>query len=348
VTDYRRNIAEDKLSSWRCPGAAHQSNADSLVDKIFSGAARRRLRLAASAVAGINRRLEWHYDRWLLAHRFQYQFGRKLDLRAPRTFNEKVCYKRLYDRRPLLTMVADRVRVREYIAGRVGTDYLTRIYQICLSPLEIDYERLPSQFVVKASHGTGMIQIVRDKAALKIDEVTPQFQHWLGRNLYAEEREWCYRDIPPRLVIEELLLDERGMIPADWKFYVFSGKAAYVDVHFGRYSNDQRNMYDRALNRVNVRWLYPNLPTDPAFPHNIEAMFEVAERLAVGFDFLRVDLYNIAGRIVVGELTNYPYGGMAPFDPPEFDQVLGAMWSVPRRYDGEAAPPIDWMHGARR
>jgi hypothetical protein len=315
------------------PGAAASSSAGSLVKRILPATARRKLRVAASAIVHINRDLEWQYDRWLLSRRFRYQFGRKLDLRAPRTFNEKVCYKRLYDRRPLLTMVADRVRVREYIAEKVGAEHLTKIYQICCSPLEIDYGRLPAQFVVKASHGTGMILIVRDKAALRIDDITPQFQHWLRRSLYTEEREWCYRDIPQRLVIEELLLDENGMIPSDWKIYVFGGKAAYVDVHFGRYTDDRRNMYDRALRRINVRWLYPNLPGDPVFPANIEAMFEAAEKLAAGFDFLRVDLYNIAGRIVVGELTNYPYGGMAPFDPLEFDEVLGRMWSIPRRYE---------------
>jgi hypothetical protein len=179
-----------------------------------------------------------------------------------------------------------------------------------------------------------MIRIVRDKAELKIEEVAEQLGDWLSCNLYTEQREWCYRDIPPRLIVEELLLDEHGRIPTDWKIYVFGGKAAYVDVHFGRHSDDRRNMYDRALKRVNVRWLYPNLPEDPVFPANMETMFEVAETLAAGFDFIRVDLYNIDGRIVVGELTNYPYGGMAPFDPPEFDAVLGSKWSTPRRYDG--------------
>jgi hypothetical protein len=308
------------------------ASASSLASKIFPAAARQRMRTTAAALVRINSRLEWQFDRWLLAHRFCNRFGRELRLDPPHTFNEKVCYKRLYDRRTCLTLVADKVRVRDYIAEKIGDAYLTVIYQICRSPEEIDFARLPSRFVVKASHAAGMVLIVREKAAIEFDAVKAQLRDWLRRNYYVEEREWCYRDIPPRLIAEELLLDEAGAIPADWKFYVFDGKAAYVDVHRGRYGDDRRSMYDRSLNRVNVRWHYPNLPQDPIFPHNIETMFELAGRLGVGFDFIRVDLYNIAGRIVVGELTNYPYGGMALFDPPEFDRVLGENWSIPPVY----------------
>ncbi len=101
----------------------------------------------------------------------------------------------------------------------------------------------------------------RDAAAMA------RLSSWLTQNLYSERREWCYRDIPPRLIVEELLLED-GAIPTDWKFYVFGGKAAYVDVHFGRHVRDRRNMYDRSLRRMNVRLLYPNLDADPVFPAN--------------------------------------------------------------------------------
>ncbi len=303
-------------------------------EEALSAGLREKLRFAAAVLVRVNEDLAWHYDRWLLEHRFRHQFGRNLNLAAPHTFNEKVCYKRLYDRRPLLTMVADKARVRDHVAAKIGAQHLTAVYQICASPEEIAYDRLPRQFVIKASHGTAMTYIARDPAQAKVARdaaAMARFSSWLTQNLYFEQREWCYRDIPPRLIVEELLLED-GVIPADWKFYVFDGRAVYVDVHFGRYARDRRNMYDRSLRRMNVRWLYPNLDVDPVFPANMEEMFELAEALAEGFDFVRVDLYNIHGRIVFGELTNYPYGGMAPFDPPEFDDVLGAEWTMPSRY----------------
>jgi len=210
-------------------------SASSWKERGVSTGLRERLRSAASALVRLNGNLEWYYDRWLLARRFYHQFGRRLNLSAPRTFNEKVCYKRLYDRRPLLAMAADKLRVRDYVAAQIGAKYLTELYQVCNSPNEIDYDQLPSQFVIKASHGTAMTFIARDATKARDPRVRTELASWLTRNLYSEQREWCYRDIPPRLMVEELLL-ENGAVPTDWKFYIFGGNAAYVDVHVGRYA----------------------------------------------------------------------------------------------------------------
>ncbi len=228
-------------------------------EKALSAGLREKLRSAADALVQVNQNLAWRYDRWLLERRFRHQFGRNLKLAAPHSFNEKVCYKRLYDRRPLLTMVADKVGVRDYVAAKIGAQQLTTVCQICASPEEITYDRLPREFVIKASRGTAMTYIARDPAQAKVARdaaAMARFSSWLTQNLYSEQREWCYRDIPPRLIVEELLLED-GAIPTDWKFYVFGGKAAYVHVHFGRYVRDRRNIYDGSLRRMNVRLLYP-------------------------------------------------------------------------------------------
>ncbi len=150
---------------------------------------------------------------------------------------------------------------------------------------------------------------------------------------YSWAREWSYRDIVPTLLIEELLTDAGDDIPADFKFLVFDGRAVYLQVDFARFSDHRRNFYDRDLNQLNVTYKkYPSSDRPIVFPQNIDEMFSLADRLGRGFDFLRVDLYNIAGRIVFGELTNYPAAGRGVFDPSEYDKIFGAQWRLPASY----------------
>ena len=127
------------------------------------------------------------------------------------------------------------------------------------------------------------------------------------------------------MIVEEFL----GTNLLDWKLFVYDGKVHFVDVHFDRFIHHTRNLYDRNLNRLPVRLVYDNHPEEPVFPHNIQLMYSMAETLGRGLDFIRVDMYNINGRIVLGELTNYSDAGLGPFDPPEFDKIFGEPWHLP-------------------
>jgi len=248
-------------------------------------------------------------------------------------FHEKVVFKMLHDRRPLLTRMADKVQARDYVAEKIGAQFLSRVYQICSSADDIDWQRLPQSFVIKANHGCRMNIFIRDKSEVNVAEVSSQLKSWLNTNFYFLYREWCYRDVRPLIMIEELLAGEQGRGLLDWKFWVFHGRVKYLEVGMGPRGKRTGNIYDRQLRRVNVRLPHrSNDVDDPVFPVNIETMFSLAETLASGLDFLRVDLYNVDGRIVFGELTNYPGAGRHLFTPPEFDEVIGRNWQCPARY----------------
>jgi len=291
-------------------------------------------RLAPSAARTYLKRwwiAERFYDRAIVTRNYRSAFGRRPNLRRPVTFSEKVAYKMLFDRRPLLALIADKVRVRDYVAERAGQQFLSTVYQICESPDQIKWHELPDKFALKTNHGSKMHILVLDKSKLDIEQAVSQLKIWLGQNFYDHLREWCYRDIRPMVMVEELLPSGEGH--PEWKFFVFDGRTSCVELSSGPPGDLKKTFYDRKLKRMNVKWAHrAALPEDPVFPENVGSMISVAERLGSGLDFVRVDLYNIDGRIVFGELTNYPWAGRMPFDPPEFDAVLGREWRCPRRY----------------
>jgi hypothetical protein len=272
------------------------------------------------------------YERYAISLRYQRIFGRLPDLKHPVTFNEKLAYKILYDRRPILTRLADKLKARDYVAERIGAGYLTELYQVCRCAADIDWDRLPSRFVLKANHGNNMNVFVLDKAEADTAEISRRLDGWLATNLYDYTQEWCYRDIEPTILVEELLTESDGVMAVDWKFFTYDGRAEFLQVDMDRFTGQKRNSYDRGLRRLSFRGRHPNAPRDPKFPDNIDAMFSLADQLGAGLDFIRVDMYNLGGRIVFGEFTNYPGGGHEPFDPPEFDRIYGSKWRWPPHY----------------
>jgi teichuronopeptide biosynthesis TupA-like protein len=272
-------------------------------------------------------------ERTIVVRNFQKKFGRLPNLKNPTTFNEKVTYKILHDRRPLLTRLQDKLQARDYVAERIGPDYLTELYQVCQLPGEIDWQKLPQRFVIKMNHGSGMNIFVTDKSRTNVSRIAFYLHRWRATNYYHRWLEWAYRDIRPTIFIEEMLTEETGAMAIDWKFYTFDGRAEFLQVNLDRFGHATRNSYDRRLNRLDVRSPHrPNSPTDPTFPHNIDLMFSLADKLGSGLDFVRADMYNLNGRIVFGEFTLYPGAGLSPFDPPEFDEVFGSKWRWPPPY----------------
>jgi len=260
-------------------------------------------------------------------------FGRVPNLKNPTTFNEKCTYKILHDRRPILTRIADKLRARDYVAERVGAQYLTELYQVCRSSSEIDWRKLPRRFVLKTNHGHDMNVLVPDKSKIDVIQVSSRLDQWLATNFYDYTREWCYRDIRPALFAEEMLIEPDGATLAlDWKFYTFDGRAELLAVNVDQSIQRKVNFYDRSLTRLPLSRGRPNSPTDPRFPDNIALMFSLADELGRGLDFVRVDMYNLGGRIVFGEFAHYPDVGLARFDPPEFDEHYGSKWPWPPDY----------------
>jgi hypothetical protein len=269
------------------------------------------------------------------------------------TFNQKVLWKMLKDRRPLLTTFADKVAVRDYVAEAVGPDVLSRLYSVVEDPADLDPARLPDEFVVKPNHASAMIWIVADRArissedavslepglftttreALDWDLLVATCREWLAATYTTDVvPEWAYRDIPPRIMVEELLLGPDGQIPPDYKFFIFHGEVQIIEVHSNRFGDHHCNIVRPDWTHIDAQLSAGKARNDIHRPDTLERMIDIAEKLGRETDFVRVDLYDAAGRIVFGELTSYPGGGYSPYSPESFDVELGGYWNIPRRY----------------
>lgn len=251
--------------------------------------------------------------------------GELLPVSQPRTYTHRLFLKMARDRNPLLRRTADKLALRGYVQEKLGPGYLPELYGVLDSPEGLLDLALPSRYVVKATHGSGMIAIVTADDPARRAAIVGRARRWLAYPYWRKNGEWGYRGIKPRLIVEEFLDAGDGEVPPDWKWLCFGGRAALVQVFFDRFANQTRNFYEPSGTRVDLSRHYPPGP-DIALPPAFGTMHHVAERLAREFDFVRVDLYALGNRVVVGELTHYPTAGNKPFQPPEWDAKLGALW----------------------
>jgi len=251
--------------------------------------------------------------------------GALLPVSSPRTYTHHLFLKMARDRNPLLQRTADKLVLRGYVKEKLGEGYLPELYGMLDSPDGLLDLELPPRYVVKATHGSGMIAIVTTDDSATRAAIAERARRWLAYPYWRKNGEWGYRGIKPRLIVEEFLDAGDGEVPPDWKWLCLGGRAALLQVDFNRFTGHTRNFYAPDGAPVNLRLYYPPGPTID-LPPTFNMMRAVAERLAKGFDFVRVDLYAIGERLVVGELTHYPHAGNELFDPPEWDAKLGALW----------------------
>ncbi len=225
-----------------------------------------------------------------------------------------------------MTMAADKYLVRDYVRERVGAHILPELYWVGTDPDAIPFDILPERFVVKPTHGSGWVEIVLDKGRLDRASLRQTCRRWLGQSYYAMTREWIYRDIAPRILVEELIDDGSGLAPNDYKLFVFAGRVAFVLVTMGRFAVRAHMLMDRDWHPVEVRFVYSSLRRQVAPPPHLAQMIEAAEALGRGLDFVRADFYDTPARLLFGELTATPGCGLDRFDPPSFDRILGALW----------------------
>jgi hypothetical protein len=248
----------------------------------------------------------------------------------PRSFSEKIWHRMLFDRDPRLTLFSDKLRVREYVSQRAGERYLIPLLWQGTNPEQIPFDVLPSRFVIKATHGCGYNILVRDKSKLEQASTILQFKKWLredyGSGVYVGVQ-WGYRNIVPSIVVEEFL-GSVGSTPWDYKIYCFSGRALFVEIHMDRFGNHVARMLDRDFNPVDLCVSSIAFQGTVPTPENKEELIQVAEALAEGLDFMRVDLYAIDGRVYFGEMTCYQGGGCNRFGDREGDFWLGQKWQL--------------------
>jgi len=280
--------------------------------------------------------LTWLPDRTFIRIMYRACFGKRIDLVSPQTFNEKLQWLKLYNRKPIYTLMVDKYRVREYIANRIGSEYLIPLLGVWNNPEDIDFEKLPDQFVLKCNHDSGSLFICKDKSKIDVNAIKAKLKKALKRNYYSGSREWPYKNVKPCIIAEKLMIDESTSELRDYKFFCFNGVCKCFKVDFDRFTEHHANYYDRY-----GKWLdfgeaiCPPVKTkNIVLPEELEKMIELAETLSKDEPFLRVDFYVVNGKIYFGELTLFPASGFGPFIPEDADLTLGSWIHIPDESSG--------------
>ena len=269
-------------------------------------------------------------DRLYVKFLYFYSYGKFPDLKNPKTFDEKLQWYKLYYRKPEMTALADKYEVRKYVESKNLGHILNELYFV-KDKLEIkDLEELPDSYVIKTTHGCNMNVIKEISDDKDVSSNIKMVNKWLRKRHYYHGREWAYKNIKPRIICEKYLKNEEFGELIDYKFYCFSGKADVVFACAGRFSEEGvgYNAYDMDWNKVNVHKGKPGVDIKFNKPENFDEMKEIAEILAGGYPFIRVDLYSVEGKTVFGELTFYPDSGIIPFTPDEYNYYLGDLFKI--------------------
>lgn len=268
-------------------------------------------------------------DEDFICELYQKRTGKTLNLYNPETFTEKLQWMKIHHKDPLMSICADKYGVREYVKGKGLECILNPLIAIYDSVDEIDYSVLPDKFVLKGTHGSGWIVLCKNKNELDIKGYNRIMRSWLKQNIYYSGREWVYNDIPHRIVCEEYI-DSKGDDLRDFKIFCFGGKPIYIQVDGDRFSSHKRAYYN--LDWEKMPFQYGDYAKDYTAdkPENLDEMLKIAEVLSEPFPFSRIDLYNVEGRIIFGEITFFPDAGFANFDPPETDYEIGKLFELPK------------------
>jgi len=270
-------------------------------------------------------------DKYFLEYQFFKFMGYKLDFKNPKSFHEKLQWIKLYYRNPLYTKLADKFGVRSYVEEKVGSSILTNLFGVYENPMDIEWNELPNRFVIKTTHGCGWNIICKDKNKLDPEKATQRLSEWLNLNYYAIEvsREWQYKNIPPKIIIEEYLEGDEKYGLLDYKFWCFGGDPAFIDVDFDRFTEHKIGLFNKNWEVLN--WSISKWSSDVMLekPKHLEDMLNIAKKLSEGIPFCRVDLYYFNQTIYFGEITLCPGGGFEKFSSHEVDVFYGEQMELP-------------------
>ena len=277
--------------------------------------------------------------------------------RAPHSLNQRLNYKLLHDRRPILTQLADKVEVKRFVTDALGPGHVPGTLVVADSVDDIDWSKLPQEYVAKVNHGSGGVVMVTSDAPLdaRLPEVGSAWgwdrfrvrpehadperiadlcRHWLtldyswARGMAIEQ--WCYSGIPRQVMVEDLLRDSRGEHPAEYRLFVINGSVAFLQVEIDVFGDHRTSVIDREGRILPVQFVDPPPDIPPPIPASLKVMVKKAERLALAVvDFVRVDIYDLGDRLVVGEMTHYPSGGRAPISSDYYSRLWGQDWVLP-------------------
>lgn len=265
-------------------------------------------------------------DEKYLKKKYYLSMGKELDLDNPKTYNEKLQWLKLNDRKNIYTVMADKYEAKQFISDIVGEEYVIPTIGIYDKFEDINFDELPDQFVMKCTHDSGGIVICKNKSELDIDKVRKRINKNLRRKYYYSGREWAYKNIRPRIIIEKYMGDDL----TDYRFYCFNGEVKYIYRYINESKSDNSKPEPTHCNIYDKDWVLQDfhqayLPSTKKYlpPKNLKKMISFSEKLSKGCPFIRVDFYEIDGALYLGELTFYPGGGFSKFHPDKWDKKLG-------------------------
>lgn len=269
--------------------------------------------------------LNWLPDKPYLKLVYWGETKKRLNLKTPITFNEKLQWLKLYDRKPEYTRYVDKFEVRSFIAETIGEDYLIPLLGIYTSVDEIQWDKLPNSFVLKCTHGSGCNIICKDKNELDIEKAKIKLNKWLKKSWFWFGREWPYKDVKPRIICEKFISDtDSDLPPTDYKVLCFNGKAKLIEVHIDRFGQHKQDFYTTEWEKTSISQGFPVSDLLIDKPIVLEKMLSLSEILAKNTSHVRIDWYIVKNKLFFGEITFYDGSGFTPFDDVNDDILLGS------------------------
>lgn len=268
-----------------------------------------------------------------LSHIYKRRMGYFPDLDNPKTYSEKIQWLKLYDHNPLYTILVDKYAVKDYVANIIGEEYIIPTLGVWDTFDEIDFDKLPYQFVLKCTHDSGGLIICKDKSRLDIKSTKKKLQKCLRHNYYYDGFEWPYKNVPHRIIAEKYMEDAETKELRDYKFFCFEGEVKWMFIATDRQNREEPyfDFFDMDFNHLHIKQGHPNAPITPAKPLCFELMKELASKLSKGLPQVRVDFYEVDGKVYFGELTFFHHGGWTPFEPEKWDEIFGNEIKLPKK-----------------
>lgn len=266
-------------------------------------------------------KLKFIPDKQYLSLLYRGYTGKRLNIKQPKTYNEKIQWLKIYDRNPDYIPMVDKYEVRKYISREIGEKYLIPLLGVYDKPEDISFENLPNKFVLKCTHDSGSVLICKDKSAFDKEKAKKKLNEWLNRNYFYTSREWPYKSLKPRIICEQFLQDDI----IDYKIMCFGGEPKLIQVHRNRNQSDHSiDFYDTNWKKTNIK--RKDNPTGDILkkPSNLSEMLNISRILSKGEIHVRIDLYEVNGEIFFGEKTYYSASGFAGFEKDEHDELLGS------------------------
>ena len=277
-------------------------------------------------------------DRFFLKCKWYLMMGYKLNLDNPITFNEKIQWLKLYDRKPEYTKMVDKIEAKKYVASIIGEDHIIPTLAVYDRVEDINFDALPDQFVLKCSHDSGGIVICKDKSRLDKAAAIKKLKKGLRTNFYWQNREWPYKNVKPRIIAEQYMENSSTKDLRDYKFFCFDGVAKALFIATDRQNTNEEtkfDFFDADFHHLDIRNGHPNSSIPIGKPEKFEEMKKLAEKLSAHIPHLRVDFYEVNGKAYFGELTFSHWSGMMPFEPEKWDEEFGKWITLPAN-QGEA------------